>query len=196
MLTDTAALILAGGRSSRMGRDKVLLPFTDGKTMLGRAIDFWRELCPQVLVAAGGEDHLPQDLPERTETVKLVYDEFPGCGPLAGLHAGLRECAGELLFVSAVDLPYLSPEAARRLLAAIGDGDAAVYRFQGRREPLFGLYRRTCLPLTRTMLEAGEYKMGLLLDRVKTVYLDTEDERLFFNMNTPQEYAQALGGQP
>ena len=191
-LTDAGALILAGGRSSRMGRDKVLLPFADGQTLLQRAIGFWRELCPLVLIAAGSPDHLPRDLAEELHGVQLVYDAFPGCGPLAGLQAGLRASDRELLFVGAVDLPYPSAKAAWLLYEAIGRSDAAVFCLHDRREPLFGLYRRTCLPEAETMLEAGEYKMGLLLDRVETICLPAQEDRLFFNMNTPAEYVQAL----
>ena len=186
-MLEATALILAGGRSSRMGRDKVLLPLGDGRTMLERAADFWGALCPQVLIAAGTEAHLPQTLPGQP-----VYDRFPGCGPMAGLQAGLLAAGNELLFAFAVDQPYPTREAALALWTAMGEADAAVYRLDGRRAPLFGLYRRTCLPVAQTLLEAGTYKMGLLLDRVRTVYVDTTDERLLLNMNTPTEYQQVL----
>ena len=192
MLTDVSALVLAGGRSSRMGRDKVLLPFGDGRTLLQRAVDFWQELCSQVLIAAGSPDHLSPELTQELGGAELVYDAWPGCGPLAGLQAGLQASAEELLFVSAVDLPYPSARAAWMLYEAIGSSDAAVFRLHSRREPLFGLYRRTCQKETEAMLRAGEYKIGLLLDRVRTICLDARDERQFFNMNTPEEYLQAL----
>ncbi len=183
MFHNAAALILAGGRSSRMGRDKVLLPL-QGQTLLERAVDFWSALCPEVLIAAGSSEHLAE-LPG-----SAVYDSFPGCGPLAGLEAGLSRTTQQLLFVCAVDMPYLSVPAAQLLYASIADHDIAVFHKNNRREPLFGLYRQRCLPDTRALLTAGLYKMGMLLDRLDTLVLNWTEPNLFENINTPQEYAQ------
>ena len=75
--------------------------------------------------------------------------------------------------------------------AAIGTADASVYTLDGRPQPLFGLYRRTCLPEAAGMLAVGENKLQLLLDRVATVYLPTADPDPFRNLNTPEELERA-----
>ena len=77
------------------------------------------------------------------------------------------------------------------MLAAIGTADACVYTLDGRPQPLFGLYRRTCLPEAAGMLAVGENKLQLLLDRVATVYLPTADPDPFRNLNTPEELERA-----
>lgn len=87
----------------------------------------------------------------------------------------LRTCPTPLLLLTAVDCPFLTPALADGLLAAIGTADASVYTLDGRPQPLFGLYRRTCLPEAAGMLAVGENKLRLLLDRVDTVYLPTAD---------------------
>lgn len=185
------ALILAGGRSSRMGSDKPLLDL-GGKSMLRRAVDFWREqpLVGSVLVAVGSEEHLP-DLPEGAIP---VCDLYPGCGPMAGLHAAFAQTDAEVFYVSAVDMPYLTADA----LPPIPDGDAAVYVKNGRPDPLFGVYRRSCLPALEKALLAGQRRMTALLAELDTAYIDLPGafSGLLENLNTREDYLRALAGSP
>ena len=186
-----AALILAGGRSSRMGRDKVNLRFR-GETLLERAVRFWRESgrVDAVYVAVGQPDHIPL-LPEGAIP---VTDLVQARGPMGGLHAAFRTTGAELLWVCGVDMPFLTADA----ILPEPEGDALVYRHHGRREPLLGVYRRTVLPVMEEMLSAGEGKLGLLLDRVSTRYVDASPalEGVFRNVNTPEEYWRAKAGSP
>lgn len=194
MNRDCTALILCGGKSSRMGTDKPLLAI-GGQTMLSRAAAFWRPLCAEVLLAAGRDGHF-QEIPEG---VRQVFDQFPNCGPLGGVHAGLLAMETEYLIVSAVDMPYLERAAAQALLDAGRNHDACVYRLEGRPEPLFGLYRRTCLPAAEAQLQEGRLAMSALLQRLDTVFLETDRPDLFVNVNTPDAFAQVrqqLEGQP
>ncbi len=185
------ALILCGGRSTRMGTDKAALDW-NGKTLLERAADFWRERpeTGKVLAAVGGRDHLPV-LPA---DVVPVFDEYPGQGPMAGLHAAFSQSDAELVYVSAVDMPFLRPDA----LPAPPAGDAAVYVKDGRPEPLFGAYRRRCLPVIERMLAAGQNKMTLLLEEIDTEYipLPAGFDGLLGNLNTPADRMRALAGIP
>lgn len=185
------ALILAGGRSRRMGSDKPLLEL-GGETLLERAVRFWRarEGIGAVLVAVGGEEHLPA-LPEGS---RPVYDLYPGCGPMAGLHAAFAQSDAELVYVSAVDMPFLAAEA----LPPAPAGDAAVYLKDGRPEPLFGAYRRTALPALTEALEAGQYQMTALLDRLDAEYLPLPEalRPMLQNLNTRADYLRALAGAP
>lgn len=187
----TCALILAGGRSRRMGSDKPLLEL-DGQSLLARAVDFWRAQprIETVLVAAGTEEHLA-DLPEG---VVPVYDLFPGAGPMAGLHAAFARTDAEVLYVSAVDMPYLAADA----LLSVPDGDAAVYTKDGRPDPLFGVYRHSCLPALTDALERGNRKMTGLLDALDVEYreLPAEYSAVLENLNTRADYLRALAGSP
>lgn len=185
------ALILAGGRSSRMGSDKALLPL-GGETLLARAADFWRGVSgiDGVIVSTGSEEHLPT-LPAG---VIGVPDLYPGCGPMAGLHAAFTLTDAEVLYVSAVDMPFLTPDA----LLPEPTGDAAIYVNQNRPEPLFGAYRRSCLPSIEKALADGERKMRTLLDRVDTEYIPLPDtlREAVSNLNTRADVLRALAGSP
>lgn len=184
------ALILAGGRSTRMGRDKATVPL-GGHTLLERAVSFWRACPPiaDVLVAAGART--PDPLPAGTV---CVPDLFPGCGPMAGLHAAFSLTDAEVLYVSAVDMPFLTQAA----LLPEPVGDAAVYTKDGRPEPLFGVYRRTALPVLDEALRAGRHRMTDALARMDVTY-HTLPEALAAvteNLNTPQDLMRARAGSP
>ena len=187
----TCALILAGGRSRRMGSDKPLLEL-DGQSLLDRAAAFWQaqERIDGVLVAGGAEEHLP-DLPAGAVPVS---DLFPGAGPMAGLHAAFARTDADVLYVSAVDMPYLSADA----LLPVPDGDAAVYTRNGRPDPLFGVYRRSCLPALTEALERGQRKMSVLLDALDVEYRELPEElsAVLENLNTRADYLRALAGSP
>jgi molybdopterin-guanine dinucleotide biosynthesis protein A len=177
--------IMLGGQSTRMGRDKALVQL-DGRTLLDWALDRWRDFGPlQLSVGAGARTVLaPEGIP-------AVADVYPRRGPLGGLHAGLTACRTDLLLLTAVDSPFVTPEMAEGLLNGLGGADACVYTLDGRPQPLFGLYRTRCLPVAQALLEAGENKMRLLLEQVDTVYLPARDPAPFRNLNTPEELAAA-----
>lgn len=187
----TYALILAGGHSSRMGADKTTLPF-GGRTLLERAADFWRGFggLDGILIAVGSESHL-LPLPDGC---RPVYDLYPNCGPAAGLHAAFRQTDAELLYISAVDMPFLTPEA----VLPAPDGDAAVYTRKGRPEPLFGVYRRSCLPLLEENLRMGEYRMTVLLDALRTTCHELPDSlaTTLSNWNSRADILLSLAGTP
>jgi molybdenum cofactor guanylyltransferase len=177
--------IMVGGRSTRMGRDKALVEL-EGKTLLQRALDTWKNYGKTVQLSVGTAERAalaPAGVP-------AVADRYRDCGPLGGLHAGLLECRTELLLLAAVDCPFVTTALADGLLAAIDGADACVYTVDGRPQPLFGLYRRTCLAPASEMLAAGERKMGELLRRVETVRLPAADPAPFRNLNTPEELAR------
>ena len=179
---DVTVQIMAGGRSTRMGRDKALVEL-GGRTLLQRALDTWQNYGGAVQLSVGAAERgalAPAGIP-------AVADRYRDCGPLGGLHAGLLECRTELLLLTAVDCPFVTAELADGLLAAIGRADACVYTAAERPQPLFGLYRRTCLAPAAELLAAGEYKMGLLLRRVETIRLPAADPAPFRNLNTPEE---------
>lgn len=185
------ALILAGGRSSRMGSDKAKLAF-GGQSLTERAVDFWKSVpfIDRVIVSVGGEGHF-ETLPEG---VTAVPDRYPGCGPMAGLHAAFTMTDAEVLYVSAVDMPFLTRDA----LLPPPKGDAIVYVNHDRPEPLLGAYRRSILPALESSLQSGDRKLRLLLDRIETEYVPLPEkyESAVLNLNTREELLRALAGTP
>ena len=123
------ALILAGGRSRRMGGNKALLRLEKRtETLLERAVRFWREsgAAEKIFVAAGQPGYLP-DLPEGAEP---IYDLIEDGGPMAGLLSAFRKTDAGLFYLSAVDMPYLCREAIPPV--PLAECDASVYLLNGR----------------------------------------------------------------
>lgn len=175
------AVILAGGRSSRMGRDKAGLTL-GGEDFLTRLVTRFRGSFDRVWVS--GRWELP--------------DLRPGQGPLAGLETAFVRTGAERLFLTAVDLPFGDPALARLLLEKLGEKDACLIRGNGGKpEPLFAAYRRSCLPHIQACLDEGRRAMGALLDRLDCRVVEEGDlpgfdlEHVLFNVNTPEDYRHA-----
>ena len=180
-------VILAGGQSRRMGRDKLRLTL-EGETLLARAVRRYSEAFPRVLVSVAG----PEKFPELGD--RRVFDRYPGAGPLAGLHAGLLE-AGEAVFLTGADMPFSSPEKALALTALCGEEDACVLTdTDGRWEPLFGYYRPSVLPKAEELRASGRRSMGALLASVGLregslpELGEGPDSPLLRNLNVPEDY--------
>jgi molybdopterin-guanine dinucleotide biosynthesis protein A len=189
-----AGVILAGGRAARMGgRDKAFAR-VGGEPIAVRTVRLLRDLFPQIVVAT--------NRPERFEdlTVETVADEFPGCGPLAGIHAALRASRLPHAFVVACDMPNLQPEPIRFLVDRIGAADAIVPCWDGDVEPLHAVYATRCLPAIEASLRAGRHAMRDFLGTVRVDWVSEAElaavrgtAASLTNVNTPEELA-AVGG--
>lgn len=192
----TVAVILTGGLSRRMGRDKGSLEL-EGQTFLERLVERYRPCFDGVWVSVDRPGRFP------LSGAGEVCDLRPGHqGPLAGLEAAFVETGAERIFLTAVDLPFGEPALARRLLEEMGDGDACVIRRRdGGLEPLFAAYRSTCLPAAAACLDQGRRSMRALLDRVDWRPLEESAlegfdlERMLFNVNRPEDFRRAAGGE-
>src|SRR5438876_5532919 len=144
-----ALVILAGGRSSRMGRPKAWLPF-HGQPMLARVLDRLSPLFEErVVVRAPG-----QDLPE--VEARFVEDEEPGMGPVAGLAAGLAAVTRPLAFVVSCDAPFVDPKVVAHLVERCRPPFAVVVPvWEDRPQPLHAVYRADNAPILRRLLHAG-----------------------------------------
>lgn len=183
-------LILAGGQSRRMGRDKAFLKL-GGRTAVERTLVVFRPLFDEIIIVSNAPEKF--SLPG----IRAVPDKIPGKGPLGGLYAGLRAADSARCFVAACDMPLI-----RRELAAYFSGitgcDAAVPSIRGKLQPLLALYSKSCLPAIRALLDAGDLRMESLLRAVNTRILSEEEllpfdpELLsFVNMNTPDDFRRA-----
>jgi molybdopterin-guanine dinucleotide biosynthesis protein A len=185
----TGGIVLAGGRSSRMGTAKAGLEW-HGSTLLRRVAGLvGRAAGPVVVVRAPG-----QALPPLPEGVRVVEDAREGEGPLQGLLAGLEAHAGsaDAVFVAAVDLPLLRPALVVRALAALAPGvDAAVPREAGRAHPLAAAYRPGVAPLVAAELAAGRRRAVGLLDRLRVAWLEAGPDDGLQSLNDPAAYAAA-----
>lgn len=187
-----SAIVLTGGRSSRMGRPKAMLPF-DGVPLIEHIVGALRTRIEDVVVVAAPEQPLP------AMPVTLVRDDVPYQGPVGGLSYGLRAVRGEVCFATSCDSAFLSLPLVDFLLSGVAGYDVVVPHWEGRFQPLHAVYRTSVAPLLEAQLRHGELRPVTLFDRVRTRRVDEEEirrfdpaGRSFFNMNTPEDYARAL----
>lgn len=188
----TIAVIMAGGKSSRMGRDKALLP-VDGRPLLSVLAHSWRGVFDGLVISADTRERFAAlDL----GGAQIVEDTRPGAGPMAGLEAVMTAVPADRYFLTAVDLPCGDPMLARELASRMGDADACLIQRESRGwEPLFALYARSCLPVISAALDQGKrsFYRGLLpFVKIRKVPEDSIPEfpldRLLLNANTPMEW--------
>ena len=187
----TAAVILAGGMSRRMGRDKAALPF-GGKPMLTHLVDTYRPYFDLIAVSLNA--------PGRFDTAGAmeIVDRHPGDGPMAGLEAAFLDTGADVIFLTGTDLPFGDPELARHLVSRLGKHDICLIRSEKGPEPLFAVYSSSCLPAIRKSLEEGRRSMYGVIQQMDTLEIPAENfpefdvNRILSNVNNPEEYAKAL----
>ena len=189
--------MLAGGRSRRMGRDK--LPLTvGGVPILRRVHEALAEACDEVVAVVSGEGS-PESLPEGVRVARDLRtgDGGSGAGPLAGLEAAMHHARYPQVFVAAGDMPFVSPELVSEMLRRLylGDAYAVVPRINRRWEPLCAAYAHKTLREVGTALDEGVRAMRDLVERLPEVEEVTEEELrrfgepglLLMNVNSPED---------
>jgi len=180
---DVTGVILAGGRSSRMGRDKAALEL-GGVSFFERILSVFRSLFPHVLIAGDRPDLAAPDLP-------CFPDRYPGSA-LGGLYTGLLAAETPYIFVAACDMPCPDPELIRAIAASRSGYDVVVPKTPAGLEPLFALYGKACLEPMRALLEAKNYRIYDFYPEVQVRYLEPDElptgwERALVNVNTPED---------
>jgi molybdenum cofactor guanylyltransferase len=191
-IADATAVVLTGGKSSRMGRPKALLPF-DGEPLIVHIVRHLKRVFAETVVVAAPEQELPL-LP-----VALVRDQVAYQGPVSGIYRGLKAATKEVCFVTSCDAPFLDLALISHLLSEISDCDVVVPFWQERFQPLHAVYRRSVAPLLHEQLERGELRPIFLYDKVRTRKVQEDEIRTldpegmsFLNMNSPADYDSAL----
>jgi molybdenum cofactor guanylyltransferase len=188
-----AAIILSGGKSSRMGTNKALLKINE-KTNIERIADTLKVSFNDIILVT----NQPEDY--QFLGLKMVSDHYPGHGPLAGVHAGLLASASDTNFVVACDMPFVSVELAEVLVKKCGDYDAVIPVINGVQHPLFSVFHKRVNGAVAHSIEMGKLRMKHLLDTLNVLYVTEKDlqecgsmdlDRVFFNMNHPNEYEDA-----
>lgn len=191
----TTGIILAGGASRRMGCDKATIEI-GGQRAIDRVVDAMRPVCDELVIAGKGT-RLPFP---GIHDVAWVEDEPGTEGPLAGLASGLRAASGQSCVLVACDMPFLSPDLLRHLLAAHRDGDDAVMPLAGgSAQPLHAVYSLSCLPAVSVLLRLGARSMRDLLPRLRVRYLHENcclgvdpTGLSWFNMNDARAHRLAI----
>ncbi|MDD2273086.1 MAG: molybdenum cofactor guanylyltransferase [Desulfuromonadaceae bacterium] len=194
LIPEVTGVILAGGASSRMGKNKALLKVGE-QFLIERVYTSIAALFHDVILVTNTAD-IYSFIP-----CPKVPDVYPGAGSIAGLHAGLHASGTERIFAVACDMPFLNAELIRFLCKDAEAYDAVVpLDRSGRLEPLHALYAKSALIPMQESIERGDKSIINLLDRVTTRMVPSDlfknisgAEESFRNLNTPEEYVVATG---
>lgn len=191
-IADATAVVLTGGKSSRMGRPKALLQF-DGEPLIAHIVRRLGRVFAETVVVAAPDQELP------TLPAALVRDQVAYQGPVSGIYHGLKAATKEVCFVTSCDAPFLNLSLISHLLSQIQDWDVVVPFWQERFQPLHAVYRRSVAPLFHEQLERNELRPISLYPKVRTREIHEGEVRRFdpeglsfLNMNTPEDYQEAV----
>ncbi len=187
---EVTGVILAGGMSSRFGSNKALSRF-DGERLILR-------LCKRV-GAVTDRMALITNTPEEYAFLNLDSrkDLVPRCGPIGGIYTALRTAQTPLCLCVACDMPFISPALLEYMVERSPGYDVIVPAQDGREEPLCAVYRNTCVPAIDNRIQAGEFRITGFFDEVRVLRVAPEDAGIhdadmFFNINRPSDYDEAL----
>lgn len=188
---NSSAIVLCGGRSSRMGRDKAALPF-GSDTLLTRAVRAVHAVTGDVVVVGDTLQAMP-------EGVRIVRDPVAGLGPLAGLATGLASVTAARALLVACDMPLLVPALLQRLLDLAGDADACVPLVDDSAMTTCAVYATRVLPRVQAQLATDTRSLRAMIDGLSVRWVTTDqlgdvDPELlsFWDCDTPERYHAAL----
>ena len=195
----TSGIILAGGSSSRMGKNKALLslPGNQAVTFVEYLASLLVECCSETLIVAHDKPHATG---YAFPGVQVTFDETPGIGPLMGLYSGLSAITQERALVVAVDLPYIQPALLSFLLSQpLSTDSLLVPLVHNVPQVLLAIYPRTVLPVIKEQLQKGRRDLRCLLEVAPVQFVEEAQLRQidpqlrsFVNINTPEELQQML----
>jgi len=189
MEIDVTGVLLAGGKSRRMGEDKRYLVVGE-QTLLDRGLAVLRSIFCEVLVV------IAQDSPPLDVEVHVVRDLVPECGSLGGLYTGLTQATTPYIFVVACDMPFLDPAVIAQFTSRRATADIVMAKLRGQLHPMHALYGKQCLPVVEQMIRAHQLKIQEIVSNasLRVRYVTEADlltidpsGRSFQNVNTPAD---------
>lgn len=189
-MIQTPCVIFAGGKSSRMGEDKALLPFGNFKTLTQFQLSRLSKIFKTVYISCKNREKFDfeANFIEDIQTDSIF-------APTAGFVAVFQALQEESFFVLSVDVPFVSEEIIFKLLQEnekTPHADATIATLACGMEPMCGVYHRSLESEFSKMLETNNHKLGFLLKNANTTLVHFEDEKQFLNLNNPAEYQEAL----
>ena len=185
---DITGVILVGGKSRRMGRDKAFLPW-DGAPLFEKVLAVFRDNFAKVLLVGGEEERFAG------YGCRVFADLYPGSA-LGGLYTGLCHAGNDWVFVASCDMPFPSTALLRHLCSLKAGYDGVVPQTAQALAPLYALYAKSALPAMLSLLQSGNLRIYDLYPLLRTRYVTAEelapfaeDGRAFINVNTPEEFS-------
>ena len=198
---NASGIVLAGGRSRRLGRAKALEPF-QGEPLIRRVIDRLSRITDDLVFVVNDHEQasaLPISSRDIDLTYDIVIDKYPDGGSLGGIYTGLLAANSQWAFVVACDMPFLNVELMRHMLSMRDGQDVVVPRTDGYPEPTHALYNKSCLPFIEKRLKRDDLKIARFFDEIRVRFLEEAEVRgldgdllSFFNVNTQADLDRAL----
>jgi len=183
--TAISAVVLAGGRSSRMGRHKAFIT-VNSKRIIDSIMEALKGLFGEIIIVTNEKPMFSE-----FENVILVEDLIKGCGPLGGIYTGLKTAINNKAFFAACDMPFLHNGLIERLSQAARQGDFdCVIPYTGKRiEPLHAVYHKRILSKLEASLNSGDLSIRGVLEQCHCKYVKAQEGEgeSFFNLNTPED---------
>ncbi len=186
-----SAVILAGGRSTRLGRNKAFLE-VNSRPLIERIVETVAQLSQEVIIVANEVDSYDQF------EALVVGDVYPGRAALGGIFSGLRAATNHRVLVVACDMPFLNLSLLRYMYRLAPQYDVVIPRLGRLTEALHAIYSQDCLPFIQRQLQAGDLRVSHLYPHVRVRYVDRDeidlfdpDHLSFFNINSQADLARA-----
>jgi molybdopterin-guanine dinucleotide biosynthesis protein A len=193
MEIEVTGILLAGGKSRRMGEDKRYLVVGE-QSLLERGLGVLRSTFQEVLVV------IAQDSPQLVVDARVVRDLIPDCGSLGGLYTGLIQATTPYIFVVACDMPFLDQAVIAQFTSRRATADIVMAKIEARLHPMHALYGKRCLPVVERMIRARKLKIQEIVSQssLRVQYVTETDlltvdpsGRSFYNVNTPADFEVA-----
>lgn len=182
---EISGFVLAGGKSSRMGRDKALLDFK-GQALLAYMLDLIRPFCSGTFISGNNPEY-------QMFGVEVIPDMYADKGPISGIFSVLSSSQNEWNLIVSVDVPMVNNELLQYLIDNRSSYDAVVPVHSKGTEPLIALYHKRIVPIIQEMIQANDYKLMNLTRRINTNHVDCNElvcryPHLFLNVNKLDDY--------
>ena len=178
-----SAAVLAGGKGLRLNDTNKAFININGTPVIRRTLNTLKQLFNEIIIVTNS----PGDFKAYGKECVIVQDIIKDKGPLSGIHSALTHASGERVFVTACDMPFISADFVKRLMAVASSGDYDCVIPSGKKgiEPLHGVYSRRILKLVSSLLRGSEYSVRRLIENCMHKYIEADEREIksFYNIN-------------
>jgi molybdopterin-guanine dinucleotide biosynthesis protein A len=195
-----SGIILAGGKNTRIGKNKAFIQLPTGVTILQNTLNVLQKIFPEIIIVTNQKEaYLKYNVQANAcPSGQVVEDLIKESGPIGGIFTGLCHSTSKRNFVVACDMPFVNPAVIRLLLDEGESHDVVIPEINGEVEPLCAVYSKNCIPVMFEHLQKQNLKMRQVLSKLQVKKIGTEEiDRLdpghlsFFNINTEEDLRRA-----
>lgn len=182
---EITGVVLAGGKSSRMGEDKSVMLFRE-QQLIEFSLSALRPYCKDLFISSSKSIH-------QNSNYKTFADEHQNIGPIAGIYVSLKNTSTDYIIILPCDSPMVKKEFIEFLISMVDDKiDALVPKYDEHLEPLFSIYHRRILPIVEEQIKKQDFKLINLIQRINAKTIEVQDRTCFVNINTPADFNKYL----